>query len=273
MEKYRLQEFVIPVKNVEKKVIYHFSDSHFTEWDNDSSEAEREEAIKNTENWEKTRSWFCKVSGEGYGELQQQPPMEHFNNLLNLSATGDALVMAGDILDYISGGNLRTLDKALKGFEKPFLSVCGNHEVSAEIPEGFIFSCVKNEIQVLSLGDMIIVGIDNSKRTISRAQIDFIKEKINEGLPILIVMHIPIMTDENHEKLSNSGEYFQLNYDGCPAENIEFVNLLKDNSDKFIAVLAGHLHYSNTSVIANSLTQYVTGQGITGNINKYIIGE
>ncbi|MBO5785843.1 MAG: hypothetical protein J6R45_00815, partial [Clostridia bacterium] len=66
---------------------------------------------------------------------------------------------------------------------------------------------------------------------------------------------------------------FQLNYNGCPSRNLEFIKLIEDNSDSFVAVLAGHLHYPNVSEIAGGLTQYVTGQGVTGNIHRYIIGE
>ena len=44
MEKFRLQEFFIPAKNIERKVIYHFSDSHLTEWDELSdADADNEE--------------------------------------------------------------------------------------------------------------------------------------------------------------------------------------------------------------------------------------
>ena len=90
---------------------------------------------------------------------------------------------------------------------------------------------------------------------------------------MIIVMHIPIMTDGNKARLEKSGVYFQLNYEGCPESNIRFIELIKQNSDKVVAVLAGHLHYADVSEIGNGVMQYVTAQGVTGNINKYIIGE
>lgn len=273
MEKIRMQEFIIPAKNVKKKVIYHFSDSHFTEWDDLSTDAEKEHALKMTASWENVRAGFCELSGEGYGELQKQAPIEHFRNLIATASDGDALIIAGDTLDYISPANLRTLDRELARYEKPFIAVCGNHENKDDIPENLCFSGIKNEVQVLSLGDMVIIGIDDSKREISEAQLEFIKASIFEGLPILLAMHVPIMTDGNFDRLTKSGVYFQLNYDGCPSRNLEFIELIKQNADSFIAVLAGHLHYPDISEVASGLTQYVTGQGVTGNINKYVIGE
>lgn len=273
MEKFRLQEFFIPAKNIERKVIYHFSDSHLTEWDLLSDADEKAQAEKMTAAWDGVRAGFCELSGEGYGELQRQSAVEHLGNLLSEAENGDALVIAGDTLDYINGANLRILNDALTAFGKPYIAVCGNHENKDEIPEGNAVSAMKNEIQYLDLGDMVIIGLDDSKREISESQIAFLKARITDDKPILLLMHVPIMTDGNREKLLKSGEYFQLNYNGCPSRNLEFIKLIEDNSDSFVAVLAGHLHYPNVSEIAGGLTQYVTGQGVTGNIHRYIIGE
>jgi hypothetical protein len=120
---------------------------------------------------------------------------------------------------------------------------------------------------------MVIIALDNSQRRISRAQLDALNGFASDGKPMLLVMHVPIMNDENRELLLKSGVYFQLNYDGCPEENLEFIEFIKANGDKIIAVLAGHLHYSNVSKINDEVTQYVTSQGVTGNIHRYVIGE
>ena len=273
MEKIQLHEYYIPFKKVKRKVIYHFSDSHLTEFDGLCSDAEIEKAKKATAAWEDVRKGFCDVSGEGYGDLQCQAPIVHLENLLNASADGDALIIAGDTLDYISDANVRASDKALKGFELPYIAVCGNHESASLFPEGHALSGMKRDMQVCELEDMVIIGIDDSQRKISRELIERFAKLLEGEKPILLAMHIPIMTDGNYERLSKSGVYFQLNYEGCPQENFEFIDLIKTNSERFIAVLAGHLHYPNISEITEGLTQYVSGQGITGNINRYIIGE
>lgn len=273
MKTISLTEYFIPFKGVKKKVIYHFSDSHLTEHDAISDESEREKAIKATAAWENVRKGFCDVSGEGYGELQQQAPITHFYNLLQASQDGDALIMAGDTLDYINGANLRAADAALNGYKAPYIMLCGNHESPESIPLGHTVSAMREEVQTIELEDMVILGIDDSKRKISPSVLNAVRELIKGEKPILLAMHIPIMTDGNREKLLNSGVYFQLNYEGCPSENYEFIELIKQNSNRFIAVLAGHLHYPNVSELCEGVTQYVTGQGITGNINKYIIGE
>ena len=55
--------------------------------------------------------------------------------------------------------------------------------------------------------------------------------------------------------------------------NLRFIELIKANSDKIAAVLCGHLHFANDSHITDGIMQYVSTQGVTGNLNKYIIGE
>ncbi len=273
MDKIQLHEYFIPFKGVKKKVIYHFSDSHLTEFDALSDENEKEKAIKSTAAWENVRKGFCDVSGEGYEELHRQAPLTHFKNLLQTASDGSALIMAGDTLDYINGANIRATDAALKGYETPYIAVCGNHENAEQVPFGHALSGMRDEVQIIEFEDMVILGIDDSKRKVSSKVFDALCELFKGEKPILLAMHIPIMTEGNRERLLNSGVYFQLNYEGCPEENNEFIELVRQNSERFIAILAGHLHYPNISEVASGLTQYVSGQGITGNINRYIIGE
>lgn len=273
MENILLHEHIIPFKGIKKKVIYHFSDSHLTEYDEISDEAEAEKAKKQTEAWEGVRKGFAVAYGEPYGEAQQQSPKTHFENLLRCSESGDALVIAGDTLDYINGANLRLSEKMLSALTVPYIAVCGNHELPKNIPDGYRISDAKKPIQTLDLGDMVIVGVENAQRKISNEQLDEINAVLDSGKPILIVMHVPVMTEGNKHLLEKNGVYFQLNYEGCPDENIAFINLIKSRNDRIIAVLAGHLHYGNISEIAPGVTQYVSSQGVTGNINRYVIGE
>ena len=105
-----------------------------------------------------------------------------------------------------------------------------------------------------------------------REQIDALKSALTESTPIIVAMHIPIQAEHNEIHKSRH-EYFRLNYDGCPAENLEFIELIYANTDKIAAVFAGHLHFLNVCELVPGLTQYVSTQGIMGNINRYTIGE
>lgn len=273
MEKILLHRHTIPVKGVKKKILYHFSDSHLTEYDILSDEKETEKAKKQTLAWENVREGFAVGNGEPYEEMQKLSAREHFINLIEATSDGDALVIAGDTLDYVSGANIRLAEEGFRSVKCPMIAVCGNHEDAKDIPETGAVSVLKKSIQKIEFEDLIIIGFDNSKRSISTQQNEALKQALESGKAVVIAMHVPIMTEGNEQALRRAGEYFQLNYDGCPKENLEFIELIKTHAERIAAVLAGHLHFNCISEITEGVTQYVSSQGITGNINQYIIGE
>ena len=84
------------------------------------------------------RKYYANAHREPFEAAQKIPPLEHFKNLVSLAKTGDAFIMAGDILDVVSGANIRAFEGVLSGVKTPYIYVCGNHEPSAELPDGFI---------------------------------------------------------------------------------------------------------------------------------------
>lgn len=267
-----VHNYKINSKGIKKKVIYHFSDLHLTQYDSFSSESERKTAIKKTEFWKNGREHFANTYNEPFTAEQCKDGYTHLINLLAEAEKGDAVIMTGDICDYISTANLRAVNKCLNGFTVPFMYVCGNHEDPKQIPDGQIVSQLKKPVQILDLDDVIIFGIDNSLRNITAVQNEQLKKALLSEKPLIIAMHIPIMTEENKAQLEKCEEYYILNSKDATKETLEFIELIKQNSSKIIAVLAGHLHFMNNSEIAPSVTQYVSSQGLLGNINRYEIG-
>ena len=267
-----ITEYKIVCEGIKKKVIYHFSDTHLTEIDPLSSDEEKEKAQNMTVSWERVRAEFARMGGEPYGECEKQSPEVHFENLLDTAKDGDALVIAGDMLDFMCGANLRFAEERLSHFEKPFVSVCGNHESRKAFPDSGALACMKRDFQVIRLGDMKIIGVDNSQRAVTVAQNEALSRELSDGTKAIIVIHVPIMTAGNEHKLKKSGVYFQFNYEGCPEENLEFIKIIESHAENVIAVLAGHLHYANYALLPGNVPQFVSSQGIVGDMNKYVIG-
>ncbi len=267
-----VNEFTIAREDIKKKIIYHFSDVHLAEFDETSSESEKKRAIESQSAWETVRKDFANLHSESCEECQLTSAKEHLKNLISLSKDGDALVMTGDIVDFVSDANLKVIDSVLSGFDKPFISVCGNHEDAKGIPDGFIFSKTKESTQTLDLGDLIIFGIDNSRSSVTKEQNEKLLDVLTLNKPIIIAMHVPVMTDGNKEELIKYDEYFYLNNSRIDGETLKFIEILKNNAEQIIAVFSGHLHFSDESEIAPNLTQFVASQGILGNVNKYVIG-
>lgn len=273
MKNVLIHNHIIKVKGIKKKIIYHFSDTHLSLYDKLSDKEEIKKAKKLTSFWESHRISFAENHNEPYGNLQKSSAKTHFENIIESVKDADAVITAGDLMEYVNEANIRFIESQFKKLTSPFIGVCGNHENCEDIPEGYIISAIKNSVQITDLGDMFIFAIDNSERIITREQIDTLLSLLNKNKHILIVMHVPIKTNGNEKALTECGEYFQLNYNGADKNNLEFIDIIKENSEKIIAVLAGHLHFKNTSEITSGVTQYVSSQGITGNLNRYEIGE
>lgn len=267
-----VHNFKIPIPGVRKKVFWHFSDVHLALHDDLSTPEETRKAEEATASWLKGRLWFSRHYGEPDADCQQKSARELFDTLLALAGGADALILAGDICDYVSDANLRFLDSRLKNLGTPFLAVCGNHDQAADVPQGYLYSRAKTPVQILDLGGLLLVGLDDSCRSITREQNDQLKAALALEKPLVIVLHVPIMTEDNEEILLQCGEYFRLNHPEADPETLAFIDTVRENAGQIAAVLAGHLHFGNVSEIAPGLRQYVSSQGILGNVNRYEIG-
>ena len=267
-----IHDYKIPVPGIRKKVIWHFSDIHLSEYDALSTPEEILRAKESAEGWEETRRYFAVKNGEPWEPEQRIPAAEHLKALLELAKTGDALLVAGDMSEYISPANMRHLDEAFGSFPIPWLAVCGNHDPADQIPEGHVYSRVKQEAQILELEDMVILGLDDSQRAVNAGQLETLKRLLRGEKPLLILMHVPFSTPENRAILEECGEYFRLDHPQATPEAEVFRELIRENAERIVAVMAGHLHFGNVSELVPGVTQYVSSQGILGNINRYEIG-
>lgn len=263
-------EYKIYAEGVKNKTIYQFSDVHLTEFDELSSDGERAFALYQSPRWENMRKYYANAHKEPFNAEQQIKPIEHLKNLVNLARTGDAIIMAGDILDVVSNANLRAFESVVKPLDKPYIYVCGNHEPSAELPNGFI---AKNPTQKIEFDDLVILGFNNEERLITKSQLDFLISELSTDKKVIIAMHVPILCDSNREKVESLGEYFRLNNENSTAETLDFIDIINKNANKILMLTCGHLHFNFASNLDSGIPQIISSQGITGSINKYVIGK
>ena len=268
-----VHNYEIKIKGVKKKVIYHLSDVHLAISDELSSNEEIALAKKQTEGWQGVRHDFSIRFSEPCEENERYLASEHFDALIKeASKDGDCIVFAGDIFDYVNKTHLRFFENNIETLKIPYIFAAGNHEETEKIPDISSLAKIKAPTQQLYLDDLTIIALDNSKKVITKGQLEEIKEHLNAGKKLIIAMHTPIILEGSREH-KMCGEYFRLNHQDCPPENLEFLELLKSNDDKIIAVFAGHIHCLSEAPITERLTQYTSSQGILGNINRYVIGE
>ena len=264
-----IHHYTIPCPGVERKVIYHFSDLHLAVVDPTAPAEEQQEAAKAAQSFDECRRWFAEHYQEPFDDTLTATA--YFEAILRQCADGDAVLCAGDLAEHYGDGTMRYVDRHIAGL--PFMTVCGNHDTPDKIPDGYTLSAAKAAVQEMHLGDLRILGFDDSTRTITPHQLAALRATLQEEKPLVILLHIPFAVPENEALLRGCGEYFRLNYDGCPAENVEFIRLITDNAHRIAAVLAGHLHFQHTCPVTDTLTQYVSSQGMCGHLNKYVIGD
>lgn len=272
MEHLTITRYDIPVKGVKKKTLCHFSDIHLTAYDDLSTPEEKAFAIEQTEGWMETRRFFAEKYGCPTGEAQMADSRVQFSRLLALANTTDAAVITGDIMNNVTPGDVRATEAGLASLQVPFVAVCGNHEKAKDLPDGMLLSVMKEPVSVVDLGDLQLVGVDNSTRIITPAQLARVQQLLSTGKPTVVAIHVPMLTPDNYGAVYGCGEYFRMNdFDGCPPENDRFRTLV--STPPVVAVLAGHLHFQSVTEIANGVVQYGVNQGITGNVHLYTIGE
>lgn len=267
-----LHEYRIRIPGVSPKVLYHFSDVHLSLADEHSTPEERARAAEKTQYWERGRLHFAKHHGEPHDASAPIAANEYLEDLLHTAADGDALIVAGDLFDYVSAANVRAYESRFSALPCPHVFVRGNHESAKSIPASGQLAQIKQPVQLLDLGDLIIAGFDDASRVITAEQLDALQSLLAQPKPLIIALHIPIQVSDNAPH-RHCDDYFRLNYEGAPAENLAFIDLICQNAGKIAAVLAGHLHFLNACELAPGIPQYVSSQGILGNINRYYIGE
>lgn len=265
-----IHSYSIPIPGVKKKTIFHFSDSHLTAFDALSNEDEVAYAQKQIMGWKLTRRYFGTTYNEPYSELEYDA---QFMELINEANRHDAVVLTGDTMDFVSGANLRLMEKGIASLTVPYAIVCGNHEPPQEIPDDMALSVMKQPFSLLDLGDLLIASFNNNERAVSTEQLAALRALKKQEKPVLVIFHIPVMTEENRDALLEAGVYFQFNYDGCPQENLDFIAELTAEDSPVAAVFTGHLHFSSVTEIANGVMQYGASQAVGGHCHVYTVGE
>jgi len=268
-----LHEYKIHVPGVAPKVLYQFSDVHLCLSDELSTPQECAKAAEKTQYWVTGRLGFAKGHGEPHDEENPIAAITYFEDMMQAaSADGDALIIAGDLFEHINTANIRWYEKRFASLPMPHVFVGGNHEPLTSVPDQGEMAKIKQPLQLLDLGDILIAGFHDAKRVITPEQLDALRALVAQPKPIILVMHIPIQVEGNRSH-AQCDDYFRLNHAQAPEENLQFIDLIRQNAGKIVAVLAGHLHFLNTCELAPGLTQYVSSQGLLGNLNRYVIGE
>ena len=230
----------IPISGLTQKyAFFHISDTHMR--------YSADEATQNTEVFQRASNLKAR---ECFEKIVDRVRRE---DAVGLFITGDCLEGVHDNAAYFR----RVTDSC----GKDILYVLGNHETSRfEYREDLAALLPGNPMYwVKDYGEFLVVGIDNTNRVLRPEQIDFLKEQTARGLPILLLMHIPIYTHENDHALrvrwgGDGHDLFSLGLENTVPETMEFTG---SGYEDFRVVIR---NTGGLMVLAPLLVLYVCGQ-------------
>ena len=168
----------------------------------------------------------------------------------------DLLLLTGDIVNFPSGVSVKYVYDRLMKTGIPWLYISGNHDWHYEGMNGSLDSLRKTWIDrsLLPLykglnplfystiiNGINFVGIDNSTGQVNDSQVAFLKDQLKRKEPIVLISHIP----------------YNLNRGIDQPEMVALIDIILSNSNKIIAILAGHTHKSSFFFTGN-LCQYTS---------------
>ena len=193
----------------------------------------------------------------------------------------DALILTGDLVDFCNQTSIDYVCDRLKDLNCEKIVALGNHEGSlgdpvittrAFYPMYMELTSQKPDCRIVDYGKFMFVTLDDSDLKVVPEQIEFLKNLKEYNKPVILVTHIPLITEGLEPSCMKIwGTKFMLGtYDDTELTK-EAVSIIKAEDSPFIAVLAGHLHYENTSEFKKGQYQYCNATLFTRCIREIII--
>lgn len=268
-----IQENIVKIQlGVSKEhILIQFSDVHVVIADSRQNDREAiDKAIAQEQIWMRQRLDFARKFGESFDPEFLLPSTECLRRLVDYAndKQPDLTLVTGDIIDYYSPANYDFLEHALQRLDSPYLFACGNHESPSAYFSGL---CGGNaNFQAVDLGEIIVFSINNANRKIKPEQLTALEELLLVKKPIILAMHVPMMTEYNAVEFTKLDAYYSMKSNDCDETTERFIRLVM-SSDAVKAVFCGHTHGSIDSLIAPNKHQYCCSSGLIGHVNKIVI--
>ena len=236
--------------------ILHISDSHIARIDSRDGEA--------TYAFAKSRS----RNGRELGEYYLGEAIHHAR------ARGIKLVHTGDFMDFASIANIEHAARRIR--TDGIVACVGNHEYWLDAGKKEVESYKEATVPKLKgewkgvpasavhIGGANFFVFDDSFRTVTETIAAAFEETVREGLPIVMVCHVPLWTEDVG---LNGGASCGARGRKDDAITIEFVERVR-REPLVRAVLAGHLHGFRQFAFSDHAQQLVAGALFNGDCTE-----
>ena len=198
--------------------------------------------------------------------------------MLNRSGA-DAVFFGGDICDTGSAANLQLLKDGFKKIKIPFIFLREDHDFTPWRLASKDMSRqqkISREIDghpslpFIEYDDLLIVGLDNSVRSIKPEVFAEFEKLYAKGKPVILLMHVPVfpgretpgMTLKHSTWLGNKKPYGKMK---------DFLKLITMPNGPVKVVFCGHNHEVWDGMLAPGVRQHRFGAASAGNIGVILV--
>ena len=199
----------------------------------------------------------------------------------------DALVMGGDMMDFVSPANVTLFQNGLNQIKTPYMYLRADHDMGTWYSDSLSTEdalglhrgiCSYEDMYIMDFGEFYVLGWNNSTGQLTEAGLVAAQGIWDNGKPIILATHVPINSiidnglAEMAAGIDPQGRVKLWGYDCLyqPAEDATaiFLEMLYDAQSPVKAVLSGHLHFKYTVPLTEQLMEYVFAPSYAGNIAK-----
>jgi Icc-related predicted phosphoesterase len=215
------------------------------------------------------------MTSDGIPSGERLPGFFHYAEKIN----ADMIFLTGDIADFPTETNIEVITDNIKKCKIPSLFVLGNHDWSFEwdyhsqntkdtyIPKYKDLSGGNIDFQVKEFEDLQIIAINNSENQVSQEQYELTKSQLENGLPTILIMHVPIYIESLAvDTISVWGRPILMGPGGVTPSDwtTQFYNLITNEDNNVQAIIAGHLHFDHEDEFLPGRMQIVTQNATEG---------
>lgn len=244
------------------------SDTHLIVTDENSTLEQKQKAMEQEAAWLEVKKDFAELFGEPYNESHEISTIQCFEKVMDFvkEQKPDLLIFSGDVLNFEHEEGFRYFEQYMKGYLGEWLFVPGNHDNDRMLQRLGI-----DGIQGRELEGVRVIGLDDSKMTLSETQLEQLKERLSDGKPSILVMHVPVETDHNIKDMKILGNNFVIRKDRTDDNGREFIELCENPSVSIAAVLCGHIHGYQKSQLIPGREQICCSSGMVGFVHRITV--
>ena len=266
---HRIIDNEINISGLKKSyTIIQISDTHLLVTDANSTPEHVQKVKEQEQAWQEVKKGFADLFGEPCGKVHEISTIQCFEKVMEFvkEQKPDLLVFSGDVLNYEHEEGYGYFQEYMNGYDGAWLFVPGNHD-NDMVPKKLGIQ----GIWVRQLDGVRVIGIDDSRMTVSARDLEELKELLSDKEPSILVMHTPVETDYGKEAMRRVPEHFVIHKDKTDANGKAFIELCEQEDAPIAAVLCGHIHGYHKSQLIPGREQICCSSGMVGFVHRITV--